>query len=722
MPSRKKCGNPLFLQWMEEIRDAAREKGSKSAETYSKACRSLEFCPVTYDRPRDLAILAHIGEKTIAQLENRWIEYRKSHGLDVPAEPEKLSTAEPKTKDKGKGCAAPDVDGPMSGTSQETTKKTRKTTAKAYIPTQGSGAYAILLALILAIDRPEVTTQVFLTKSEIIRTAQEYCDTSFEHSEKGTYFTAWSGMKTLVNKGYVYVTGNPHKHCLTEEGYDVALAIRNLRPEFSHMKKHPFSHAPAPGTSNRVTELPRNRAITALDLYNGPSIVPSTLSTEYVPPANAHSSPASRLASFDAVASKLTAGERFNFWYITPSGSRTPLMTSAHLRLDPEQFVNLRRIEFKYSQRNHPFAAQLRLMDAPTTAKLRDKSGVPTLYAYLIEADAPPKCSMFDTESSQSRAKASGKDNASNAGSSPLGSSPAPISRSRSGLGGRNDSCASLSDGGSRLSASAGKPTDPFYFDVRTLALQKNPSMPSNSASTSQSVSRSTSSSRPLSNSGPSPYQNPYDAILGQNPSSPPVSTLSRTITAPASTSSQPRTSSLSTLNIGSSSTVPSISNRSYSSAAVLPSRPVVPRMGPRLSNHVPSPIPAPERFDDTIIPPPDLHSKSLPPFTISNAIVFPPGSYDIILIIDTREVESSKTKNRDKIAETLEAKGIRVETRALRLGDMCWVARRKDGLGGEEDECVLDYVVERKRLDDLVNSIKDGRYTEQCVSASLSK
>lgn len=127
------------------------------------------------------------------------------------------SAAEPKTKDKGKGRAAPDDDA-MSGTSQETVKKTRRTTAKAYIPIQGSGAYGILLALILAIDRPEVSTQVFLTKSEIIRTAQGYCDTSFEHSEKGTYFTAWSGMKTLVNKGYVYVTGNPHKHCLTEEG------------------------------------------------------------------------------------------------------------------------------------------------------------------------------------------------------------------------------------------------------------------------------------------------------------------------------------------------------------------------------------------------------------------------------------------------------------------------------------------------------------------------
>ncbi|KIR54232.1 crossover junction endonuclease MUS81 [Cryptococcus gattii Ru294] len=713
MPPRKKCGNPLFLQWMEEIRDAAREKGSKSAETYSKACRSLELCPVTYGRPRDLAVLAHIGEKTIAQLENRWIEYRKIKGLDVPAEPEK-----PKTKGKGKGRAAPDDDVAMSGTSQETVKKTRRTTAKAYIPIQGSGAYGILLALILAVDRPEVTTQVFLTKSEIIRTAQEYCDTSFEHSEKGTYFTAWSGMKTLVNKGYVYVTGNPHKHCLTEEGYDVALAIRNLRPEFSHMKKHPFSHAPAPGTSNRVTEFPTNRAITALDLYNGPSIVPATLSTEYVPPVNAHSSPASRVASFDAVASKLAAGERFSFWYITPSGSRTPLMTSAHLRLDPEQFVNLRRIEFKYSQRNHPFAAQLRLMDNPTTAKLRDKSGVPTLYAYLIEADAPPKCSMFDTESNQSRTRAGGKDNASNAGSSPLGSSPAPISRTRIGLRGRNDPCASLSDGGSRLSAFISEPSDPFYFDVRTLALQKRPSVPSGNASTSQSASRSTSLSRLSSGSRPPLDENPYNAILGQGPSVPPISTLSRTITVPASTS-QPRTSSLSTLNISSSSSVPSVPKRSYSSAAVLPSRPIAPTMRPRLSNHVPNPTPAPEHFDDAVIPVSDRCSIALPSFTISDAIIFPPGSYDIILIIDTREVESSKTKNRDKIAETLEAKGIRVETRALRLGDMCWVARRKDGLGGEEDECVLDYVAERKRLDDLVYSIKDGRYTEQCFRLS---
>lgn len=87
-----------------------------------------------------------------------------------------------------------------------------------YIPQKGSGGYGILMGLVLSIDSPETNTQVFLTKGEVIRASQPYSDSSYDHSEKGTYFTAWNSMKTLVGKGYVYVTGNPHKYCLTEEG------------------------------------------------------------------------------------------------------------------------------------------------------------------------------------------------------------------------------------------------------------------------------------------------------------------------------------------------------------------------------------------------------------------------------------------------------------------------------------------------------------------------
>jgi crossover junction endonuclease MUS81 len=107
-----------------------------------------------------------------------------------------------------------------------------------------------------------------------------------------------------------------------------------------------------------------------------------------------------------------------------------------------------------------------------------------------------------------------------------------------------------------------------------------------------------------------------------------------------------------------------------------------------------------------------------LPDFNPDQATIFPAGSYEVVMVLDTREIESKSS--RDNFSEAIRSKGINVETRALRLGDVLWIARKRDGLGGEEDECVLDYVVERKRLDDLCHSIKDGRYTEQCVSPLL--
>ncbi|CAG8652029.1 6698_t:CDS:2, partial [Scutellospora calospora] len=48
------------------------------------------------------------------------------------------------------------------------------------------------------------------------------------------------------------------------------------------------------------------------------------------------------------------------------------------------------------------------------------------------------------------------------------------------------------------------------------------------------------------------------------------------------------------------------------------------------------------------------------------------------------------------------------------------WVARKKNGLSPME-ELVLDYIIERKRMDDLVGSIKDGRFREQKFRLSKS-
>lgn len=93
------------------------------------------------------------------------------------------------------------------------------------------------------------------------------------------------------------------------------------------------------------------------------------------------------------------------------------------------------------------------------------------------------------------------------------------------------------------------------------------------------------------------------------------------------------------------------------------------------------------------------------------------PGTFTIELIIDQREVRS-KT-DRDYIQEELYKQGVKPIVEPLALGDAMWVAKCNDPhflarTGAEGDKVVLDWIAERKRLDDLIGSIKDGRFHEQ--------
>ncbi|SCV06075.1 LANO_0H21550g1_1 [Lachancea nothofagi CBS 11611] len=84
------------------------------------------------------------------------------------------------------------------------------------------------------------------------------------------------------------------------------------------------------------------------------------------------------------------------------------------------------------------------------------------------------------------------------------------------------------------------------------------------------------------------------------------------------------------------------------------------------------------------------------------------PGAYEIVLAIDHREVKSKK--DREFFANQLQEKGITVDTRQLSLSDMIWLARNKT----TKRECVLNFMLERKRLDDFAMSIMDNRFVEQ--------
>ena len=76
-------------------------------------------------------------------------------------------------------------------------------------------------------------------------------------------------------------------------------------------------------------------------------------------------------------------------------------------------------------------------------------------------------------------------------------------------------------------------------------------------------------------------------------------------------------------------------------------------------------------------------------------------------------------TNSHRLVQNELAKKGVNPIMRSLELGDALWVAKCHDAnflsrLGAEGDEVVLDYIVERKRLDDLISSVKDGRFHEQ--------
>lgn len=90
------------------------------------------------------------------------------------------------------------------------------------------------------------------------------------------------------------------------------------------------------------------------------------------------------------------------------------------------------------------------------------------------------------------------------------------------------------------------------------------------------------------------------------------------------------------------------------------------------------------------------------------------PHEYDVYLILDCREVRDQK--HRDDIYKDLQGRGINIDQKSLNLGDVAFAAKRK--IDGEL--FVLDCILERKRLDDLVKSIQDGRFHEQKVCSLL--
>ena len=91
-------------------------------------------------------------------------------------------------------------------------------------------------------------------------------------------------------------------------------------------------------------------------------------------------------------------------------------------------------------------------------------------------------------------------------------------------------------------------------------------------------------------------------------------------------------------------------------------------------------------------------------------------AEYDLVLLIDQREQfgreggHSRLDANAEGVA-ALRALSVATESRTLGIGDFLWIARSRRS---PKEEYCLDLIGERKRLDDLLGSIRDGRYNKQ--------
>ncbi|KAL1210498.1 Crossover junction endonuclease MUS81 [Cardamine amara subsp. amara] len=97
-----------------------------------------------------------------------------------------------------------------------------------------------------------------------------------------------------------------------------------------------------------------------------------------------------------------------------------------------------------------------------------------------------------------------------------------------------------------------------------------------------------------------------------------------------------------------------------------------------------------------------------LPPLTFGETFE---EAYDVILILDDREKFATKgSRSRNIVDNICSEFKIKIEVRRLPVGDCIWIARHKY----LETEYVLDFIAERKNVDDMRSSIRDNRYRDQ--------
>ncbi|OAA61253.1 DNA repair protein [Niveomyces insectorum RCEF 264] len=225
------CANPLFLEWVKEWWDQAKERNTMGVLAYKNAYESLKACPIRFDHPDQLLALKGFGPKTCSRLMDKLVQHCMANDLPVPTKKRLPRASLDRIAATGRGSAAGAAEAPDGGHSHTTAtgsngNGTRK--RKPYVPALRQGGYGIIMALSSSDAGPD--GRHWLAKARIIELAQPHCDTSYTVKPPGKFYTAWDSIKTLLEKDLVLERGgrSAKRYTLTEDGWDIANKLRHV--------------------------------------------------------------------------------------------------------------------------------------------------------------------------------------------------------------------------------------------------------------------------------------------------------------------------------------------------------------------------------------------------------------------------------------------------------------------------------------------------------------
>ncbi|XP_067436210.1 crossover junction endonuclease MUS81 [Thunnus thynnus] len=218
------CPNPLFLQWLTELRDEAKEKGLKIQYTYQKAISSLNKYPLPLQNAKEAKILQNFGDGICKILDEKLQRYYRERGPNAPIHT--LPEGAPPPGRPDNNSLAPSRKKNAAGDQGKEKGGGGKKKKREYVPQKRSGGYAVLLTLYRQSQIPG--SKGYMFKMELQTEAQRLCDKSFSVPDLGSKYTAWSSVSTLIQKNLLIKTHNPARYSLTDEGLALAERLESV--------------------------------------------------------------------------------------------------------------------------------------------------------------------------------------------------------------------------------------------------------------------------------------------------------------------------------------------------------------------------------------------------------------------------------------------------------------------------------------------------------------